>query len=198
MAKSKETHAPKGYMSTKPLDVRVLSIDPGMTMGVTMSILDFNKQIQTVLFSDTFKIDKEKRQHEFSEVALGTNSVINTHTIRHLIKTILEEYQPDIVICEASFLGRFPQAFASLTLCINAIETAVYAYDYDVGFYTFDPPTIKQAMGVKGNSKDKDDMRDALLANKQIVSEEDLSLLDEHAVDSVCIGYCYFKMIAEF
>lgn len=182
----------------KPLSVRVLSIDPGMNMGITMSILDFNTMEQTVLFCDTFKIEKERRGYESSNVGLASNALINTHTIRKLIGDILHENQPDVVICEAAFLGRFPQAFASLCLCLNAIETAVYDYDYDVGFYTFDPPSVKVAMGVSGKSKDKDDMHKALLSNSRIKSTIDLSLLDEHAVDSICVGHCYFKLTGEF
>lgn len=182
----------------KPLTVRVLSIDPGNNMGICMSVLDFNTQIQTVLFVDTFDIDKEKRRYENDAVALGSNAVNRTHTIKNLVEGILHEYQADVVICEAAFLGRFPQAFASLCLCLNALETAVYNYDTDVGFYTFDPPTVKVAMAVDGKSKDKNLMHQALLSNPRIKSELDLSALDEHSVDSICVGHCYFKLIAEF
>lgn len=182
----------------KPLTVRVLSIDPGNNMGITVSELDFNTQLQTVLFCNTFDIDKVKRRFENDYIALGSNAVNRTHAIKYLVGGLLNDYQPDVVICEAAFLGRFPQAFASLCLCLNAIETAVFDYDYDVGFYTFDPPTVKVAMGVYGKSKEKDDMRNALLKNTRIKSEQDLTLLDEHAVDSICVGHCYFKLTAEF
>lgn len=182
----------------KPLTVRVLSIDPGMNMGITMSVLDYNALVQQILFCGSFKIENEKRGYEETNIGLASNALVNTVTIRNLIATMLKEYQPDVVICEAAFLGRFPQAFASLSLCLNAIETAVYEYDYDVGFYTFDPPTVKMAMGVKGNSKDKDEMHHALLSNAYIKTEQDLTLLDEHAVDSACIGHCYFRLTAEF
>lgn len=182
----------------KPLTVRVLSIDPGNNMGICMSVLDFNTQTQTVLFVNTFDIDKEKRRYENDAVALGSNAVNRTHTIKNLVKGILDEYQADVVICEAAFLGRFPQAFASLVLCLNALETAVYSYDSDVGFYTFDPPTVKVAMEVDGKSKDKNLMHRALLSNTRIKSELDLTTLDEHSVDSICVGHCYFKLIAEF
>lgn len=182
----------------KPLSVRVVSIDPGMNMGITASVLNFNTEEQHVLFVDTFQIEKEKRGFESEQYSLASNALVNTQTIRKLIGDVLQEYQPDVVICEAAFLGRFPQAFASLCLCLNAIETAVYDYDCDVGFYTFDPPTVKNAMGVSGRSKDKDDMHKALMKNERIKSEQDLSVLDEHAVDSICVGHCYFKLTAEF
>ena len=182
----------------KPLSVRVVSIDPGMNMGICVSNLDFTQQKQEVLFVDTFYIDKKKKGFEDKPYGLASNALINTQTIRKLIGDVLQEYQPDVVICEAAFLGKFPQACASLCLCLNAIETAVFDYDYDVGFYTFDPPTVKNAMGVYGRSKDKDDMQKALMKNERIISEKDLSVLDEHSVDSICVGHCYFKLTAEF
>lgn len=184
---------------TKPLDVRVLSIDPGFTMmGVAFSILDYTNLQQHVEFCQTFKIGNEVKQYADSNLSQATNSLLNTHAVRELVKSLLKEYQPDIVICEAAYLNRFPQAFASLSLCLNAIETAVYYYDYDVGFYTFDPATIKVSMGVKGNNGDKDAMTAALLSNDRITSEVDLTTLDEHSVDSICIGHCYFRHTAEF
>jgi hypothetical protein len=51
----------------------------------------------------------------------------------------------------------------------------------------------KNANGVKGGSRDKEDMRKAIIANPSIVSTKDFNLLDEHSIDSIGIGYCYFR-----
>ena len=60
-------------------------------------------------------------------------------------------------------------------------------------FMTFEPSVIKKANGVSGNSSNKDDITKALLANKNIIPCEDITLFDEHSADSVAIGFCYLK-----
>lgn len=185
-------------MGIKPI-IRVVSIDPGFTMlGVAVSTLDYNTHKQELLYCETFKVSSVTRQYEHHDICSGTSRVINTFAICNLMRSILQEHQPDIIICEAAYLNRFPLAFVSLSLCLNAIESAAYGYDNDIGFYTFDPATIKNANGVKGNSGDKDAMTQSLLSNEHIQTQIDLTELDEHSVDAVCIGFCYFKLTAGF
>lgn len=180
-------------MINKELTLRVLSIDPGFNnMGVSFNTLNYHTGLQVVNYCTTYKIPKLTQELEESNVNHCTSGMINITAVKSLISGILSEFKPDVVVCEAAYLSRFPQAFVSLSLCLHAIESATFEYDYDVGFMTIDPSSVKVANGVKGNSKDKEDMRRAIMTNAYVVSAIDFNTLDEHAIDSICIGYCYF------
>lgn len=178
----------------KELSLRVVSIDPGFNnLGVSFSNLNYHSGLMVVNDVNTYQIQKLTSRVDGSIIQYATNGLINVETVKALIGRLLDTYKPDVVICESSYMGKFPQAFVSLSLCLHAIESAVYNYDTDVGYYTFDPATIKNANGVKGGSRDKEDMRKAIIANPSIVSAKDFNLLDEHSIDSIGIGYCYFR-----
>lgn len=180
----------------KPLSVGILSIDTGsISLGVSYSVFNYQTGIQEVVMSTTFKIQTVIRHGECNYNHAATNNMNNTAAIYNVINSLCQTYQPDIVVAEASFLGRFPTAFASLTLALNAIERACYDYDIDVGFATIDPPTVKNCVGVTGKSSDKEDMRQAVQSHPFInLGIIDISLLDEHAIDSIAIGYSYYRL----
>ena len=180
-------------MIDKELTLRVLSIDPGFNnLGVAFNLLNYKTGIHVVDFCTTFHIPRIAKIYEESCIAHCTNSMVNVSSVKNLISSLLHTYQPDVVVCEAAYLGRFANAFVSLSLCLHAIEKATFDYDYDVGYVTFDPASVKNSVGVKGNSKDKEDMRVAIMANLNIVSAIDFNSLDEHSIDSIGIGHCYF------
>lgn len=180
----------------KPLSLGVVSIDTGsINLGVSYSVFDYQTGIQHVVFATTLKIQSVIKQGSCSLHSAATNRLQSTNAIFDLILSVCQRYNPDVVVAEASFMGRFPTAFASLSLALNAIERACFAYDYDVGYATIDPPTVKNAVGVTGRSSDKEDMRQAIEAHPNIhLGNIDLAYLDEHAVDAIAIGYSYFTL----
>lgn len=180
----------------KPLRLGVLSIDTGsINLGVSYSIFDYQTGLQHVMFATTFRIQSVIKHDACNPYGTGTNRLQSTSAIYDLILSVCQTYQPDVVVAEASFMGRFPTAFASLSLALNAIEAAALTYDYDVGYATIDPPTVKNAVGVTGRSSEKDDMRVAVQAHPSIIlGTIDLALLDEHAVDAIAIGYSYYTL----
>lgn len=180
----------------KPLTVGILSIDTGsISLGVSYSVFDYRTGIQQVVISTTFKIQSVINHGDCRFNTAATTNMQKTDAIYNVIRSMCHTYQPDIVVAEASFLGRFPTAFASLTLALNAIERACYDYDADVGYATIDPITVKNSIGVKGKGTDKEDMRRAVQAHPSIhLGVIDLALLDEHAIDSIAIGYCYYRL----
>ena len=181
-------------MTDKTIEVRVLSIDPGFTnLGATFSIMNLSKGIQHQIQTQTFNIPKHLKAYNTHQYANASKHVIECQAVKDIVGNLLKQHEPDIVVCEKTYMGRFPNAFASLTLCINAIETACFDYDSDMYFITFEPSVIKKANGVSGNSSNKDDITKALLANKNIIPCEDITLFDEHSADSVAIGFCYLK-----
>jgi hypothetical protein len=73
----------------------------------------------------------------------------------------------------------------------------VYAYDPFMPLQIVDPTTVKTNIGmIKIRGTDKEDVRKALKALKELEWDGvDIDDLDEHAVDSVAIGYYYTSQL---
>ena len=175
------------------LHIRVLSIDPGSSnMGYTFSMVSYEHKTFTVIESGTINIEKVcglKTMFETPKLQL-----ISAH-LGSVITQLLENYQPDVVICEAPYMGRFPHAYAVLVMCTQVIQYTVGAYDFTILFTMVEPSTVKKRVGVRGTSGDKDAIKSALLTIKTITLPANYNDLDEHAIDSIAIGYSEFYNI---
>lgn len=170
--------------------LNLLSIDPGFTnLGICVSTLDYTNQTMHVHGVDTVPISKLVAKSPLTDY-LNT-SIIASQIVTDVVTDFCMRYDIDVVIVESAYLNRFPQAYASLTMCLNAIGVAIGHYDIDIGFYTLDPATIKVANGVSGGSSNKDDMSASIIKNKNIVLPSLTNSLDEHSWDAIGIGYAY-------
>jgi hypothetical protein len=62
-----------------------------------------------------------------------------------------------------------------------------------MNFDTIDPSTIKKSIGVKGNSGDKELMREAV--RKITNNSVPVDIMDEHSIDSIAIGYAWYRSV---
>ena len=167
--------------------IRILSIDPG-TNHTGVSILDVSKDGIEVIFAETINAVKLARQHESITWVYGSRFArirVTGDRISHL----LDEYEPNMVITELPYMGRFAQSFGALTELVAEFKSRVYCYDPSMPLDGIDPSSVKKHMGVKGTSNDKDEMTVAL--EKRCLSYSKYinpSNLDEHAIDSICVG----------
>lgn len=107
--------------------------------------------------------------------------------------------QPFSIASESPFFAmRRPQAYGALMEVVTAIRNAVRAYDAWKVLNLIDPPTVKNAVGAKGNAQ-KDEVKQKLLGlpNLNYVGEVPLHLLDEHSVDAVAVAYCQLQRLLE-
>jgi Holliday junction resolvasome RuvABC endonuclease subunit len=107
------------------------------------------------------------------------------------ILDILRYHQPIAVVCESPFFNsKRPQAFAALIEATNMIRQTVWAYDRSIGLDLVDPPSVKRAVGAKGNAG-KDDVHTAVTAIGELNYEGllPLSSLDEHSIDAIAVAY---------
>ena len=82
--------------------------------------------------------------------------------------------------------------YAALTEAMTALSAGLYTYDPSIRLATWEPSAVKLAMGVNGRSGDKELMRSAITLRPDIVMCTPIELLDEHAVDAICVGYTQF------
>ena len=183
--------------SKKDLSVRVMGIDPGTKMlGLSLGVCDFNAPAFIIEDGQTFDIEYLTHKTNNYTTEHQSRNIAIYQSIYNLVYQMVHDMQPDLVVCEAPYLNRrFPLAYMLLTLCTQAIHQAVKDYSIFIPFEFIDPASVKTGVGVKGNCGDKDLMQAAVLSNPQIRGMFDLAGLDEHAIDSIAIGFNAYRGI---
>lgn len=176
---------------------RVLSIDPGST-NLGMAVLEINHFTNhvKVIHVTTFLVDNVVR-HAFSnyEFIYGT-SAARLYAIGELVYSMCNAWGIDDVASEAPYMGRFPRAFEVLTYCMATIKAALVRYYGDRPLVVYDPASVKVAMGVRGNSSDKQAIAIALTKQPYLdLNGFDINHLDEHSTDSIAVGCKYAKTL---
>lgn len=172
---------------------RILSIDPGTNFtGTSILDIDLNNDIK-LKFVETIKaVNLAKKNNSILHVYGSRFTRI--HVTGQQITKLLLEYNPDAVISESPYLGKFPQSFAALTEILSEFRRRTFAYNVSVPFITIDPSTVKKSLGVKGTSGDKKLMRKAIEKIKFKNSDySNYNLLDEHSIDAIAVGLWYLK-----
>lgn len=182
----------------------ILSIDPG-TKNLGISVLDLTlHNVSTTEVGFNLEILDTRTVGIENLVKLKYSALMEERSLRELkvkacydtILKMVDTWTPAIVISEAPYMGRFPTAFGALVECLQAVREAVMDYDVDLPFVSIDPATVKKMVGVKGNSGDKNAMTKAL--HKLFPDRLDLlAHLDEHAIDSLGVGYAWSKLYLE-
>jgi Holliday junction resolvasome RuvABC endonuclease subunit len=174
--------------------VRILGIDPG---SVTLGIACLSIDPQTLEILNTQAVT-------FTSLKLAINPWMEqVHTPRFAriaahkenIKYVLNYCRPVAVVCESPFYNPSrPQAYGVLVETLDAIRQAVWEYDQCIPLDLVDPPTVKQAVGGKGNA-DKDAMKQLVLnlPNLNFTGPIQLSALDEHSIDAIAV--CWSKIM---
>lgn len=178
------------------IELRVLSIDPGTNkLGCSFALAHLGCKTFTVLDANTIDIDRLVNiVHNDKVISHGKYNTM-TDCVYQFINKLIQEYQPDWVICESPYMNsRFPLPYALLTLCVQSIQQAVKDFDVTIGFSLIDPASVKKRIGVKGNSGDKQAVYHALLKQPYLRTNIDLTnnSIDEHASDAIAIGYYGF------
>lgn len=180
-----------------PTALTILSIDPSVdNMGVSVFDVDVVTQVPYLRNSTTYYGRKLIKDYPDIVAMYGErNAKLYAH--RQNFANLFQYWQPDIVCVEHPFMGRFPAAFGALMECMTTIRDAVINYHPRVPLYSIDPPTVKLAVGVNGKSKDKEEMRTAIRTLEGVVYNPSMELetLDEHACDSIAVGYWMYKTL---
>lgn len=185
--------------SKKDLSLRIMGVDPGTkNLGLSLGVCDFNSPKYIIEFGETidvayltYKTNSYLTEYQSRNIAMYTAVYNVTYRMVH-------ELQPDLVICESPYMDkRFPLSYMLLSLCSQAVQQAVKDYSIFIPFEFIDPASAKKGVGAKGNCGDKVLMQHAVLNNAHITSLFDMSLFDEHTIDSIAIGYNGFLGILQ-
>lgn len=173
---------------------RILAIDPGTdTLGISVFDVDIPNNQITLVFAYTFQASKwidRLLEHSVWENQDEKYLRLYRHT-EHLYGLLLQ-YRPHLVTHESAFMGRFPKAYQGLVECLSVLRGAVARYNPYLPFIGITPMEVKHFIG--GVQKGE-----VLTAIKKIKDINNLftilPTLDEHAIDSVAIGYTKAKQL---
>ena len=173
----------------------IMAIDPGCNhLGYSRIVYDPNTNQSVVSNYGCFSASELARKEQRKDVKEYGN-VISLFMCEREIENIFNEFKPDFVVSESAFVHRFPQAFASLCLCISTIERVLYRHQKIL--YKIAPREAKKAIG--DSSAGKEVVQDAIhhlpdLLVKHNKQRTENSMV-EHEADSIAIGYAFIKNI---
>lgn len=178
------------YSLSKEATFRVVATDPGSnTAGFVCVEVDVVKKtfhvLNATMVRGTHVLRRfgELKEHNEERFMRNLGYGMTYHDY-------LEEWDPFTIASEAPYKGRFVAAFKALTEQITTLRAFLWKWDHTKTFHLYEPSVVKKAMGVKGGSKDKEDMRRALAKRTDVSYGSGISLnaLDEHTVDAICVA----------
>ena len=173
----------------------VMGIDPSTShLGHSKLTYDIKKQRTITETYGCFSATDLARKYSKQEVKEYGN-IISLFQCEQEIERIVDDYQPDFVVSESPFVYRFPQAFASLCLCVNAIQRALYKTNRKL--YLIAPRQAKKAIG--NSMAGKEEVQEAIhhLPDLKIIhtKEKPKETMVEHEADSIAIAYAFIHQV---
>ena len=176
-----------------------MGLDPGTNkLGVGIMCVDMKTSAIVSISAITLVGEKLAKGSWMSEMhgdRFGRIAVLQDQ-----LAGILHAYQVVDIASESPFYSlRHPNAYGALTEVICAIRDAVVYYDCWKGLTLIDPPTVKIAVGAKGNA-DKDVMKEKVMAllGQHYQGIIPINELDEHSVDAIAVVYCRWRQLMGF
>lgn len=190
-------------MLTMPADsspyASILAIDPGTeTLGIACIEFDCRTGVIHGSEAKTFKGSKLAKGSWVAEVHGDRFNRINAH--RQNLARILNAVQPAFIASESPFFSRaHPQAYGALTEVVYALQLTIFEYDPLLLVDFIDPPSVKNAVGAKGNA-DKDAVRAQVLSIDELryAGRIPIDLLDEHSIDALAVCYAKYLRLRAF
>ena len=178
---------------------KMIAFDPGgKKTGVSVFLLDIPKKEIVSIRSWTIHVDGLKNDTGLPE-EIFDEKVIRRYKLRNEIQRIFLEENPYQVCYEGPFMNRLqPSAYGPLVAVMTLIQDALISYAPGVPFMVIQPQQGKKGVGVAGK-KGKDVMRQAVKSIPVLIEALKrgnclLDELDEHAVDSIAVGYTCLQL----
>lgn len=175
--------------------VRVLGMDPGSNLGLTVTEWDLNEESNKKVLT-CFTLPAKKAVEKCPVAYLTLSNQARYLGAAVVIKEMVEEYDVIAIACENTYFSGMAQAFRSLTEQDIVTLTEIRRAYPHIPLAMPSASTVKKFVNVSGKSGDKDLMKKALLTRNDL-SYGDLKLdsADEHSIDSLAISLWLFNTI---
>ena len=176
--------------------IKIMGIDPGLTnTGYNISLFNPATGTLEVKLFDTIsaiKVAKKLNKEEYKTYG----NIIPLYKYEQILSEIVADHKPEYIVSESAFFcPRTPNAYVSLSLCINAIERVLYGYSKTL--YKIAPKAAKQA--VSDASASKIAVQEAILKLPDLKIKKpknrQLTSMVEHEADSIAITYTFVKTV---
>ena len=173
--------------------LRVIAIDPSSTLaGYSVIDFDFETEKSNVVFSRTANGQNLANVY-FNEESRRIHGGLLSRNLSHgkFLLALLARYRPYMVVCEDAYINvKLASAFKALKENTTVLRANTFSYDPYMQFLLLAPSRVKKMMSVNGGSGDKTLMATALKKDLMVTYANgiDLSKLDSHCVDSICVG----------
>lgn len=175
--------------------IRVVAIDPGsIKCGIAYLEIDFEKKKILRIVADNIRVESLPNDTGYPADVLTTPQ-LRYYKLRNEITRRLILLKPHYVAYEGPFMNTLqPSAYGPLVSVMTLIHDAVLGYNFTVPFHVFQPQLVKKAIAISGK-KGKEIVIEALLKVDEVMSvlETDLTTLDDNGIDSIVVGYTFFK-----
>ncbi len=173
----------------------ILSVDPGLNRtGVSCYTLNQNNEVLSIESQTLFS--EHLRDNVVTDEDYFTERVIKLQKLRHAFHYLIRTTQACVIVCESPFYNRFrPMAYGALLEVLSMIQMSILDINVNIPFRTVEPLLVKKTIGA-GMMKGKIDVKHCVGNNSLIMSvlRNSLDMLDEHAIDSIAVGYTFLKL----
>jgi len=179
----------------------ILAIDPGLN-NTGVAVYTINENYESNLINKISNIEvftfitKKLLSSENINLDIHTERLEKLIALKQAMQYTLNIYKPVLVVCESPFFNSLrPSAYSSLVETISYIQSSIFEYNPNIYFTTVEPLLVKKRVGA-GYVNGKHDMRVAVTQNTElqyILRNIDITMLDEHSIDAVAIGYGFLK-----
>ncbi len=181
----------------------IIGIDPGSdTLGV--GVITFDLVDLDIVSSRAFTLNGTRNGRGTFTTEIHGDRLGRIESHRANLVGVFRHFQPLEIACESPFMSRrMPSAFGALTETVSAVRQAVMQYDVWRYLNLIDPPTVKRAVGVAGNTggpEGKKLMTQAIARIADILAydgEVPIEQLDEHSIDGLAVAFCHFTQFME-
>ena len=180
-------------MRSEDITYRVISLDPGANLGITVSEGDLGMTYIKPLHTETVDLNKWVARSCPDLAATFGSRFARIYALRQVLSNVFRKWQPDFMANENAFM-MIRRVTAGIILAEYVLVMKMVAYEYDpaLPIYGYAPFEIKASVKTKKLSGQKTLVTDALplLADLDLTNV-DITKLDEHSIDSIAIGYCF-------
>lgn len=178
-------------------NIRFVSIDPGVNLGISCLEVEVATKRTIVLDSHTLRLNDVANAHYAELVEAQGLPLARIIIIEDALKKYLAHWTPNYVIHETAFsahgrrFGGSIESFASLRENILGIKLAACRYDNTLPIIPINPSTVKYVVAGE-KSDDKEMIKKALIDKVDLdLSNVSLEFADQHELDSIAIGYTF-------
>ena len=180
---------------TSPRIASIVGIDPGTdTLGT--AVLEFDVLTLDIVSLRMRTYAGSRHSRHSWETELFGDKLGRLHWHEQNLFELFVYTNPFLIASEAPFIGRFPAAGIALTEAIGIIRNAAFRYNPTKVVQLYDPPTVKNSVGAKGDAG-KDAVHNGLkrIAGHAYIGDLPFDQLDEHSTDAGAVAVCQLNML---